>query len=338
MALRHPKFPPIQHFLLVVLACCLSNGVSSAQSLVGVNLAGAEYSPGALPGVNGTDYIYPDNQEITYFTGKGMNVFRLSLLWERLQPRLNAKLDAAQLTLLEGFIATATAHGASVIIDIHNYGTYRGELIGQGAVTDAAFADLWARLAARFGQDDHVLFGLMNEPKLTRPKSWEAAAQQAITAIRATGARNRILVSGIDWDGAQGFAAVSGESLGTLGDPGHRLVFEVHEYFDTDASGTDDRCIEPSQALARLEPFTQWLRAGHHQGFLGEFGVSRRPECLAVLDQVASYLKANSDVWLGWTYWAAGLAWGDYMFTLEPYNGEDRPQMRILEKYLGSTG
>ncbi|HIB99683.1 TPA: glycoside hydrolase family 5 protein, partial [Candidatus Poribacteria bacterium] len=44
----------------------------------------------------------------------------------------------------------------------------------------------------------------------------------------------------------------------------------------------------------------------------------------------------NTDVWLGWTYWAAGPWWGDYMFSIEPKIGEDRPQMVILEKHIGN--
>ena len=47
-----------------------------------------------------------------------------------------------------------------------------------------------------------------------------------------------------------------------------------------------------------------------------------------------SYLDQNSGVWLGWTYWAAGPRWGEYLFTLEPSGGADRPQMAILEKHI----
>jgi endoglucanase len=321
------------------LACCawLIFGVSAnvdAQSLLGVNLAGAAFSPNALPGIYGQDFVYPTGQEISYFTAHGMNVFRLSLLWERLQPRLQGPLDPAELTRLTTFIANAEAHSAAVIIDIHNYGMYRGTLIGDPGVKSADFADLWARLAQQFGGDDHILFGLMNEPKQPDAAAWQAIVQNAINAIRATGARNRILVPGIGWDSAQGFANMSASTLGHLTDPKHHIVYEVHQYFDADSSGTSDDCIAPEAAIARLSPFTEWLKSEHQSGFLGEFGVSRRPECLAVLARVTAYLAANADVWSGWTYWAAGPVWGDYMFTLEPASGIDRPQIKILRKYL----
>jgi hypothetical protein len=45
-------------------------------------------------------------------------------------------------------------------------------------------------------------------------------------------------------------------------------------------------------------------------------------------------MERDSDVWLGWSWWAAGARWGDYMFSLEPKNGKDRPQMAWLQPHL----
>ena len=332
--LQLPRLLLHGRFILAAAFALASIGTSIAQTLKGVNLSGAEFSASTLPGRYGWDYVYPNAPEIEYFTGKGMNVFRIPILWERLQPVLNGPLDPEELAELAELVADAHQHGALVVIDIHNYGEYRGIAIGHDPVTIKSFADLWTKLAMRFGRDDYVIFGLMNEPQVQQTSVWKGAVQQAIDGIRETGARNRILVSGINWDGAHSFVAVSGNSLGGLTDPQHRLVFEVHQYFDSNSSGTSDTCVNPDQAVERLTSFTQWLRASKRQGFLGEFGVSRRPECLILLDRVVSYLQANSEVWLGWTYWAAGPLWGDYMFTLEPAQGEDRPQMLVLQKYL----
>ena len=315
-----------------LFALCL--GPVHGQALKGVNLAGAAYSSSKLPGVYGRDFVYPNAGEIAYFTAKGMNVFRVSVLWERLQPVLLGPLDQAELSRLGRLVDAAAQHGAATVIDVHNYGRYRGVPIGQGQVTAAAFADLWARLADRF-RGRNVLFGLMNEPQLPDAVAWAAVEQQAIDAIRRTGADNRILVSGIGWDGAYTFDKVNGAALGTLTDPRNRLAFEVHQYFDANSSGTTDGCIDPDRAVARLASFTEWLRTHHRQGFLGEFAVSRRPECAAVLDHVLASIKANATVWLGWTYWAAGPLWGSYMFTIEPDHGQDRPQMAHLLSQLG---
>ena len=317
----------------VTLLAGLGLGIAHGQSLKGVNLSGAEVSSSRIPGQYGKDYLYPNPGEVSYFTGKGMNVFRVPVLWERLQPALGGPLDAGEVSRLSGVINAARQHGAAVVIDVHDYGRYRGVAIGQGDVTATAFADLWVRLARLFhGQD--VLFGLMNEPQLPDAATWAGIEQQAIDAIRGTGADNRILVSGIGWDGAHSFVRLNAPELAALHDPRNRLVFEVHQYFDANSSGTTDTCTDPGHAVGRLTSFTQWLRTHHKQGFLGEFGVSRRPECAAVLEQVLADMKANADVWLGWTYWAAGPRWGNYMFTVEPDHGQDRPQMAHLLSQL----
>ncbi len=40
-------------------------------------------------------------------------------------------------------------------------------------------------------------------------------------------------------------------------------------------------------------------------------------------------------VWLGWSYWAGGPWWTrDYMYSVEPLDREDRPQMRVLQAFL----
>jgi hypothetical protein len=52
-----------------------------------------------------------------------------------------------------------------------------------------------------------------------------------------------------------------------------------------------------------------------------------------------TYMEANSDVWLGWTWWAAGPWWGEYMFTAEPTNlGQpneaDRASLDVLQPHF----
>ncbi|CAP56480.1 putative endoglucanase precursor (EC 3.2.1.4) (Endo-1,4-beta-glucanase (Cellulase) [Gluconacetobacter diazotrophicus PA1 5] len=310
-----------------------------AQDYKGVNLAGAAYSSNKIPGRYGYDYLFPKPGEVTYFHDRGMNIFRLSVLWERLQPAPGVALDSGYMGRINGFVDQVHAVGGKVILDIHDYGRYRGTLIGDGQVTAADFRDLWTRLGTAFRDRPDVWFGLMNEPQQKSAEAWRDIEQQAILGIRAAGARNPILVSGVGWDAAHGFATVNAPALATLKDPDHSLVFEVHEYFDPDSSGRSPDCIPTDQAVARLASFTAWLHQTGNKGFLGEFGVGRSAACLDVLDKVASYLAANQAVWLGWTYWAAGPLWGEYMYTLEPTKtGQDRPQMLVLDRYLTHRG
>ena len=100
--------------------------------------------------------------------------------------------------------------------------------------------------------------------------------------------------------------------------------------------------------VTRLTDFTDWLKEHNLKGFLGEFAVANArigtgAEDVGdeVIDNMLSYMEENSDVWLGWTWWAAGPWWGDdYQFTLEPTNlgmpaqGEDRAAMAVLQQYV----
>lgn len=309
----------------------------------GVNLSGAEFKSSKLPGKAETDYTYPKPAQVDRFIGKGMNTFRLPFLWERVQPTLSGDLDAAELARIDTFVATATAKGAVVVLDVHNYARYRGKVVGQQDVPAAAFADLWKRLAVHFKGNDKVVFGLMNEPHGMPTELWRDDANAAIAAIRAVGAHNLVLVPGNGYTGAGSWAKTyygtpNAEVMLGIVDPRNHYAYEVHQYLDDNSSGTSDQCVSASAGSQRLAGFTAWLRTHGRRGFLGEFAGGRNNTCIAALDDMLTHIDQNADVWLGWTYWAAGTWWGDYMFTLEPTGCPDqctdRPQMQALAPHL----
>ena len=91
----------------------------------------------------------------------------------------------------------------------------------------------------------------------------------------------------------------------SLTDPLHNMVFEAHQYFDRDSSGTDADCVSPAETVARTAVFTNWLRAYGRKGFIGEFGGGPRADCDAALDAFADHVAANADVYVGWALWGA---------------------------------
>ena len=309
----------------------------------GVNLAGAEFNSAKKPGTLYKDYLYPADADYAYFAAQGMNIIRLPFLWERLQPQANGDFDADQLGLLHTAVERAKSHGQKLILDVHNYAKYQGQRIGSDEVPVAAFADLWKRLANEFKGDDAVIFGLMNEPNALTAPAWAAMAQSAIEAIRGTGAGNLILVPGTAYSGAHSWlsaAAGGGTSngqalLATIRDPSNRIAFEVHQYLDQNSSGTSGQCVSASVGRERLRAFTDWLRSNGKVGFLGEFGVGTDATCLSALDDMLSFIADNGDVWLGWSYWAAGAWWkSDYPFNVQPgKDGSDKAQTPILSRH-----
>src|SRR4029079_17276324 len=89
--------------------------------------------------------------------------------------------------------------------------------------------------------------------------------------------------------------------------------------------------------VERLTDITQWAVEHKQRLFLGEVGVDQQPISLEALDKMLSYIKQHTDVWSGVTYWAGGPWWDKYMFSIEPQNGVDKPQMAILVQHLASA-
>lgn len=330
------------HWVLGMMLALLAPAVSYAgcddKLLKGVNLAGAEFNGDQLPGVLFKNYIYPRADDIAYFHTQGANTLRLPFLWERVQPVLLGELAPAELQLIAATVALAKARNMCVILDVHNYGNYRGKPIGSPQVPVQAFVDLWTRLASRFDDASVTAFDLMNEPAYLPVAQWAAAAQQTVLALRKQRRANLILVSGGRWSGVHDwFAAGNGVSNATafaaFQDPDKRTLIEVHQYADANYSGTGTQCVDAARFAAMFANIATWANANGQRLFLGEFGVPANPACLAALD--AMLAQTTSPVWRGWTYWAAGQWWGNYPLSIAPKNGQHAPQMTIVKKYLG---
>ena len=312
--------------------------------LLGVNLAAGEF--GSVGQAFGTGYTYPTHAEIDYEAASGMNVIRLPFLWERLQPTLNGPLDSAELARIDDVVAYATSKGLKVDLDVHDYGNYGGQPVGSAAVPNSAFADLWGKIAAHYATNSNVMFGLMNEPQQSSATGWLGSVNAAVVAIRGAGASQEILVPGIGYDGA--WTWTTGPNASVIGngvvDPLNNYAFEVHQYLDSDGSGTHQNVVSSTIGSQRLAAITTWAESTGHRLFLGEFGVSSDTTSLSALGNMLSYMSQHADVWQGGTYWAAGPWWGNYMYSAEPSNGVDTGQMMVLEAYkhtaptVGNTG
>ena len=328
---------------VAVVSIVAQAGDGSAASQLcyrGINLSGAEY--GDRDGVPGTNYTYPSEETVRYFASKGMNAVRLPFRWERLQPVLGQPFDGTELQRLKDAVALIQKHNMAVVLDPHNFGYYDKTQVTQAPATDLAFGDFWARLALEFANRKGVLFGLMNEPHDIKAPDWLEAANTAIRSIRTVGARNLILVPGTNWTGAHSWSTdvLGGGANGTvmLGvkDPIDFYAFEFHQYLDADSSGTHAVCDGSDGAKKGLLDVTDWLRKNGKRGFLGEFGVAGSQPCLDGLKAVFGIMADNSDVWLGWTYWAAGEWWPqEEPLNVQPRNGKDRPQMKTITAAAG---
>lgn len=312
----------------------------------GVNLACAEFAEGHIPGEYGVHYIYPSAAELDYFKMKGLELIRLPFKWERLQPELFGSLDTVELNQLKNFVTEAEKRNMPVILDLHNYGRRfvdgKKTIIGNENLKIAHFADFWKKMASEMSSFTNIYgHGLMNEPHDMEesPECWFDIAQNAIYAIREVDMEKTIIVGGDDWSSTERWLQQS-DTLKNLIDPAGNLMFEGHVYFDYDASGSykqsyDKEECNPQKGIERVKPFVGWLNENGFRGIIGEYGVPDTDNrWLETMDNFLSYLQSEG---VNATYWAAGPWWGKYKLRLTPNNGEDRPQMKIVEKYLQTT-
>jgi hypothetical protein len=294
-----------------------------------------------------------------------MNFIRLPFRWERLQHTNSAVLDPTEFGRMNTFVTNATTQGMTVLLDPHNFmryypnprsafqtsTNYVGDYVGT-TTSNADFANFWSQLAVKYKTNSRVYFGLNNEPDALPEASLVTSENIAIAAIRSAGATNVIFVPGNAYTGAWTWSNTNGvygaaNSVAMLGivDPGNNYVYEVHQYLDSDGSGTHTNIVSVDIGWQRLTNFTAWARANNFRGFLGEYAVPG--DTLGgtniggqAVTNMLTYIRTNSDVWLGWAYWGGGPWWGSNpLFPIEPLNiGQpnqtDQPAMVAIESFF----
>jgi endoglucanase len=327
-----------------------SPSTSPAQmaTLRGMNVVGMEMDWFAFDEASGpvanVDYPVISDGVIDYLASKHVGVIRLLFSWEGMQSTLDGPIPAATSGPYRTYADTyrhlvdyATGLGLTVIAEpwqSNDAGAvggamWRGHLVGSSAVPIGAFADFWSKMAGLFVANPRVQFGLVNEPNSMSTTAWWHAAQAAVTAIRASGARQRILVPGNGYSAASTWPESSYDTDAVrhsnawgwlnaagpghpLADPLHNTIAEVHTYLDADQGGRTTEITSVTAAREHLTPAVDEARRQGYRAFLGEIGFfagrmtdDGRPASAAWADFVA-YANANTDTLAGWAWWAAG--------------------------------
>jgi endoglucanase len=182
-------------------------------------------------------------------------------------------------------------------------------------------------MAAILKDNPRVSFGLVNEPNNMSTMGWWGIAQAGVTAIRNSGAANRIYVPGngytasgswtdnyydtdvVKRSNAYGWLNANGPGQ-PIFDPLGNIAAEVHTYLDASQGGLGDDIVSVTIARDRLAPAIDEGRARGYKVYLGEIGayanklgVPSAPDAWA--DFIA-YFEANPDEFAGFTWWAGG--------------------------------
>lgn len=315
------------------------NVQASTLPMVLINVSGAESSEGVFPGENGTHYFFPSEGYFARWKAKGIRTVRFPVKWERLQPKLGDGLDATYAGLIDKMLVQASQQGIGVIIDVHNYARYRQQVIGSRQVSVDHYRQLMQRIAERW-HDAPALYAydLMNEPHDDSDAIWPQAAQAGIDAIRKVDRKRLIIVEGRDWSSAERWPT-NNNALLALQDPANNLVFSAHLYLDRNGSGTytdsANLPIDPEIGVNRAKPFIEWLQKNGKRGQIGEMGFpDNDPRWAQAADRLLNYLQPYC---VPLAYWSSGESWGREPMNLEPIDGQDRPQWRVLAKYVDTA-
>lgn len=230
---------------------------TSGSGIRGTALSGFEFPVAAGGGgVRVPWTIVHSPADFAYLAARGVRTVRVGMAWERMQPVLKSAFDPTALAGLDAILTGAAASGVRVVLDLHNYGRYTAaddttvSLIRDtgGALDTTHLVDFWQRMSAWVlaapARSATVLgYGLMNEPHdlaasavtgRTPAQVWEFITQQVLGAVRASGDRRLVTVSGYEWSHVHDWA--TNHPIPWIADPADNVVYEGHHYWDTTSS------------------------------------------------------------------------------------------------------
>jgi aryl-phospho-beta-D-glucosidase BglC (GH1 family) len=253
----------------------------------------------------------------------GANVVRIPLNQQFWLENRNSYRDH-----VEASVDWSIAAGLDVILDLHWSHAGLEDATDQHVMADQLSVEFWRQVAEAYKNDGRVLFELYNEPHDITWSQWlsggtvldlhhsgntfEAAGMQAMyDAVRATGAHNLVIATGLDW----GYLLRDSPEL-----DGYNVAYASHLY---------DFGHKQPQFWQ-----TDWAGLGATRAlFVTEFGSTHGGDpCDASYDQSLVEFAANNAI--SWTAWA----WfpGGCMFPslLEDWSLEPTPAGRVIRAAL----
>lgn len=118
-----------------------------------------------------------------------------------------------------------------------------------------------------------------------------------------------------------------------------KLIIDVHQYLDSHNgwSGKSSECSDAGIDGIALGALASWLERNGRQAFLSETGGGNTQSCATYLRQQLGFLNKHSDVFLGYTAWAAGSFLSDYTLSLTPQqNGDSWTDTMLVEQAVAA--
>jgi endoglucanase len=320
--------------------------------LLGVNRSSGEYA--CVQGKGQWDFGPVDQTSVDAMKTWNIHTVRLPLN-EQCWLGLNGSPSGATYQQgVKSYVDLLVANGLNVILDMHwNQGAYTTgpdwhctdvHATCQKPAPDAEFAaQFWTGVANMFKGNDAVVFDLFNEPYPEigtdfgdKPAGWRclrdggtcpgltyevAGMQELVDAVRATGATNVLMVSGLEWtnDMREWLAHQPNDPLNNIAASWHAYSF--------------NRCANESCWDSEIAPLAQQVPV-----VLSEFG---QDNCgFDYMQRLVNWADAHDIGYLAWTWNPWGCTTGavlirDWAGTPEPGVGEGyRAHLLTQSPYL----
>lgn len=333
-------------------------GTFTPTNFKGVNIAGAE---NPYPSSSQFNYIYPQPMELDYFASKGFGLIRLPVKMRRLQPISFGPLDPinrtdepavagsipgtqTNLLAIKAVLDYAFTKNMYVVLDPHDFGavtdTYYNNLfryLGSDPKGTDQLVDWWMRIATVFKNYPNVIWGIQNEPAGMSAADWKVGAVAAINAIAAITTTQWVFIPGSSFTGGHSWVSNGNAAAwaGYVPPVGLKIAFEMHEYLDSDFSGSHAVCA--GSGSSPMTGATSWASTNGFKIWIGEIGWSTDVSCPSDATTLMSYFTSNEPTYMGWAYWVGGSSafYGIYMYTVVPSGYPtgpftDKPQTSIL--------
>ena len=305
---------------------------------------------------------YTDLPNMQKFVQSGVNTVRVPVSWSFLalggesDPTINL---AYWSNFVQPLLETLTSAGIYTIFDLHSYMHYSwmgSQISGcipsvsqcpDGTLDTNAndYVGIWTNIYSLIKADSNInqqylMLDLMNEPaaasgeNLTVEQVYNAEVPVA-KALQSQGFNGKILLEGNNWTGLHSWTTLADSegktnadvftntNLKASGININNILINVHQYLDSDFSGTQNTCL-PASALSstgtngfNLQAFTNYLQTNGLQAIVTETGaaVNGASSCQATLQGFLDYLNTNAANgagagFVGVTLWGAGHGWG----------------------------
>lgn len=276
----------------------LLNGDGKPARLLGVNRMGTEYACiqgwGLFDGPS-------DAASVNAIKAWHTNTVRVPLnedCWLAINGAPAAYSGDAYRTAITNYVSVLNAAGMIAILDLHWNAPGTQLSTGQQLMADADHAPaFWTSVATTFKSNSAVVFDLYNEPHdiswacwrdgCTTSQGWKSAGMQALVdAVRATGAKQPLLLGGLAWAND-----LSQWLTFEPTDPAGQLIAGFHLYnFTTCATAT---CWDSTIAPV----------AAHVPVLTGELGEN---DCgHGFIDTYMAWADTHNISYLGWTWTVA---------------------------------